>query len=232
MSSAVPPSVSLQQLRAFLELADLYHQRGEPTMRDRFLILAADAATAAGQGQEAERLLQRLIQLSPHHLFKAYRTFAEALLAEPVKTYLADLKQNYPPDMVQRLLVSLRDRTVAAEMYPLAQTQPASSPAPPPAGLGDDTAILPPSSPPAPAPAPARRPAPPPAPSSQRRLPRAPSPRPTAPAAPATLRRQETEKPSGGWLAILLFIVVVLVGLALAGYSLVQPFLPPGWLGK
>src|SRR5262245_20771434 len=124
MSSSVPPNASLPELRAFLELAELYDQAGDATMRDRFLILAADAANAAGQPQEAERLLQRLIQLSPHHLFKAYRTFAEALKAEPVRTYLNDLKQNYPPETVQSLLQTLRNRTIASDTYPLAPTLP------------------------------------------------------------------------------------------------------------
>ena len=42
-------------------------------------IFGSDAAYADGQPPEAERLLQRLLQVSPHHMLKGYRTFAEAV---------------------------------------------------------------------------------------------------------------------------------------------------------
>ena len=38
------------------ELADCYDNQGLPQLRDRFLVLAADAAQTAGQPEEAERL--------------------------------------------------------------------------------------------------------------------------------------------------------------------------------
>src|SRR5580704_12096547 len=117
MSSSVPPRGSsvASSPAPFLALVELYEQRDEPKMRDRFLILAADAAFASGQLQEAERLLQRLLQVSPHHMLKGYRTFAEAVSAEPVRVYIHDLKQNYPANIVQNLLESLRGRTVPIE---------------------------------------------------------------------------------------------------------------------
>lgn len=124
----------------FLELADLFEQRGEPKMRDRFLILAADAAQAAGRAQEADRLLQRLLQGSPHHLLKAYRSFEEALRADVVRPYLSDLRQNYPPEIVASLLQSMRGNsssTVRAAPLPAA-VPPPSRPEP----TDDQTAIL------------------------------------------------------------------------------------------
>jgi len=253
MPSSVPPGVAGPELRAYLELIELYDQRGEANMRDRFLILAADAAFAAGQTQAAEQLLHRLVQLSPHHMFKAYRSFAEALKAEPVRTYLADLKQNYPPEMVRNLLESLRGRSTQPDPGTVNLTIPA---APVPVARGtaaDETAVLP------PPPAPSRRPSgaasPPPAAVPARPAPgqpaaRAPVARPApaaapaapAPAAPARPRparapvapaspvpqSDEPEAAGGGWLATLLFLVVLLAGLALAGYTLARPFLTPG----
>ena len=43
-------------LRVYRELADWYERQRQPQMRDRFLMLAADAALAAGRPDEAERL--------------------------------------------------------------------------------------------------------------------------------------------------------------------------------
>jgi hypothetical protein len=258
MSTNPPPSGSRLAPSAllFLDLADIYELRDEPKMRDRFFILAADAAFAAGQAQEAERLLQRLLQFSPHHMLKGYRTFAEAVRAEPVRVYLADLKQNYPHDVAQTLLESLRGRTVPVETMK-ATLPPTTVPQklePPPDLLDPDrTAILPPQRLPTPArPAksedpPTERLSIPRPPSSGTRPPssaaRAPVPPPSTPRArpaPAALsvprtkprplapprRRRNLEPNGGGWLAMLLFIVVFIAGLALLGYGLVRPFLP------
>jgi len=254
MSTNPPPSGSRLAPSAllFLELTDIYELRDEPKMRDRFLILATDAAFAAGQAQEAERLLQRLLQLSPHHMLKGYHTFAEAVRADPVRVYLADLKQNYPLDVAQNLLESLRGRTVPVETMKatLPPTTVPLKPDPPPKLDPDRTAILPPQrlttparpadsanrraksedppterlSIPRPA-APGNRP-----PSSAARARPAPAavsvprtkPRPLAPP-----RKRRNAEPNGGsWLATFLFIVVFLAGVALLGYALVRPFLP------
>ena len=41
-------------LRIYRELADWYERQHQPQMRDRFLVLAADAALTAGRPDEAE----------------------------------------------------------------------------------------------------------------------------------------------------------------------------------
>src|SRR4051812_17384469 len=86
-------------LNVYRELADRYQQRGQPAMRDRFLVLAADAAHAAGLSDEAEHLRQRLLQANPHHLLKPYGSFAEALDSSSVQIYVQDLRINYPLTM-------------------------------------------------------------------------------------------------------------------------------------
>ena len=68
-------------LAVYKELADHYERQKQPAMRDRFLVLAADAAWKAGQHEEAEQLRQRLLQANPHHLLKPYSSFAQALQA-------------------------------------------------------------------------------------------------------------------------------------------------------
>jgi len=96
-------------LLVYKELADCYEQKEEASMRDRFLVLAADAALAADMPDEAERLRQRLLQLNPHHMLRPYANFAQALQAPDVKTYVRDLRLNYPLDTAESLLRSVRD---------------------------------------------------------------------------------------------------------------------------
>src|SRR5436305_3288841 len=95
-------------LDVYRELADWYEQRGQAPMRDRFLVLAADAALAAGLADEAERLRLRLLQLNPHHMLKPYTSFAQALETPDVNTYVRDLRQNYPLEVASELLRTLR----------------------------------------------------------------------------------------------------------------------------
>jgi hypothetical protein len=95
-------------LGVYRELADWYERQGQPAMRDRFLVLAADAALSAGQADEAERLRQRLLQGSPHHMLKPYSSFAQALQSSTVQIYVHDLRENYPLETAENLLRTLR----------------------------------------------------------------------------------------------------------------------------
>ncbi len=95
---------SLGALQVYKELADWYERQGQAAMRDRFLILAAEAAFSAGKTDEAERLRQRLLQANPHHMLKPFSTFAQALQSSNIQIYIHDLQTNYPIDKAQRLL--------------------------------------------------------------------------------------------------------------------------------
>src|SRR5436305_1530437 len=124
-------------LSLYRELAERYDQLGQLSMRDRFLMLAADAALQAGRPDEAERLRQRLLQQSRHHMLRPYHSFTEAASAPDVQTYLADLRVNYPPDLAAQLLDTLKsDPSAAAEEAPPAH-RPAPSPIPVTAPLLD-----------------------------------------------------------------------------------------------
>jgi hypothetical protein len=96
-----------ERLGVYRELADTYDRLGQVSMRDRFMILAADAALEAGQPPEAERLRQRLLQASRYHMLRPYNSFAEAVQAPDVQTYLRDLRANYPLDVARQLLATL-----------------------------------------------------------------------------------------------------------------------------
>lgn len=95
-------------VRLYQELASLCGRQGQPQMHDRFLVLAADAALTAGRTEEAERLRLRLLQHNPHHLLKPYTSFAEAMRAADVQSYVAALRRNHPQPASEQLLQSLR----------------------------------------------------------------------------------------------------------------------------
>jgi hypothetical protein len=99
------PPVDLMD--TYRKLADWHHQHGHPQQRDRFLVLAADAAHAEGHDDQAEALRIRLLRHNPHHLLKPYTSFAQALTADDVKSYVSDLRRSYPADTAAQLLASL-----------------------------------------------------------------------------------------------------------------------------
>jgi hypothetical protein len=95
-------------VQIYEELADREDSRDNPQMRDRFLILAADAALTAGTRDEAERLRSRLLTYNPHHLLRPYPSLIEAIKSPDVSSYIADLRHSYPPDEAFRLLEEMR----------------------------------------------------------------------------------------------------------------------------
>src|SRR5262249_44644781 len=130
-----------QNLRLYQELADWYERQAQPQMRDRFLLLAADAALAQGQAELAEDLRLRLLQHSPHHMLKPFASFAEALRSPDVQGYIGDLRETYPPETAQQMLDAVRresadsippDRNLTAPLSPVLEPPPptrTSSPA-------------------------------------------------------------------------------------------------------
>jgi hypothetical protein len=120
------PTTNLPQV--YKDLADGYERRGQAQMRDRFLVLAADAALAAGQADEAERLRQRLLMLNPHHMLKPYANFSQARQAPDVDTYVRNLRLNYPQDVAEDLRRTLQ---IGHESTPQTLAPPSMPPAPP-----------------------------------------------------------------------------------------------------
>lgn len=113
---------SLATLQVYRELADWYERQGQPAMRDRFLILAAEAAFSAGKPDEAERLRLRLLQGNPHHMLKPFSSFSQALQSTNIQIYIHDLQVNYPPENAETLLQNLRGGSESTANVP--QTAP------------------------------------------------------------------------------------------------------------
>jgi hypothetical protein len=93
-------------LRIYEELADRFARGKEARFRDQCLVLAADAALAANQQPEADRLRQRLLQVNPHHLLRPFASMAEAVQAPDVEEYIADLRRQWPPEFAEKLYLS------------------------------------------------------------------------------------------------------------------------------
>lgn len=210
--------------RVYQELAAHYGARGEAQVRDRFLVLAADAATAAGKPEEAERVRQRLLELNPHHMLRPYTSWSQALQSQDVRSYVDGLRRTYPPSSAENLLESVRG---AAEDD--------TAPRPLPSAALDATVPL--SAADMPTPPPGRGPA---EPAAARTTPIVaptarttpiPFAKPTPPSQGVrpvreALTTADDPAPAGSWLAVFLFYVVLTAGMALAAYTFVRPFYP------
>jgi hypothetical protein len=248
-------------LRVYKELADWYERQRQPPMRDRFLVLAADAALLANRPDEAEELRLRLLKANPHHMLKPYASFVQAIKAPDVLTYVKDLRVNYPANVAEDLLRRLQTEDkrptgpiatpaslagFAASSAPVAsgdlfldskEAQHDLAPTAPPGALGAsyDLAPLRPDSRPQTLPLQGAVPTRPGSLVPPRREPvrsRIPMPAPLPLAAePAPARTAAEPSAAGGsWLTVLLFLLVLASGAALAGFTFLRPYLPAQWL--
>lgn len=240
-----------KSIRTYQELANCYEQIGEPQVRDRFLVLAAEAALTAGQVEQAESIRGRLLQLNPHHLLKPYASLGQAMQAPDVKSYVDGLRRTYPRENAEQMLETIRAGAAAKApantsptfppfqqldagksepsrpkretpvTRPMSKVEAAPAPAPPP-----------PPPPPPPAPAPVSRPveAPPAPTKAEPPIPFAPdfvAPTPSVAAASPVRRDGPRARSETNLLATLLFLLVLITGLALAIYTFARPFLAP-----
>jgi len=97
----------------FRELGERYEKLGQQSMRDRFYLLAADAAFQADQVVEGERLRLKILQHNPGHLLRPFSSFREARESPDVQLYLADLRNNYPIGLCTQMLDSMKNGTSA-----------------------------------------------------------------------------------------------------------------------
>jgi hypothetical protein len=102
-------------VQAYEELAEWYDQQGLDQLRDRFLVLASDAALSAGTPDVAERIRGRLLRHNPQHLLKPYASLAEAMKTTDVQNYVSGLRRGYPPESVEGLLESMRAAKIGRE---------------------------------------------------------------------------------------------------------------------
>ncbi len=104
LAGRIPMNNPANVLDVYKDLAECYERRGQAQMRDRFLVLAADAALTGGNAGEAERLRLRLLQVNPHHMLKPYSSFDQARTAPDVDTYIRNLRLNYPLEVAADLM--------------------------------------------------------------------------------------------------------------------------------
>lgn len=90
--------------KLYEDLANHFAHQGESRQRDQCLVLAADAALSAGLPAEAERVRKRLLLTNPHHLLRPYASMAEAMEAPDVRDFVIDLRKQWPPETVAKLL--------------------------------------------------------------------------------------------------------------------------------
>lgn len=234
-------TVENKQVRVFRELASSFAQQGQDQLRDRFLVLAADAAREFNRADEAEVLRQRLLEHNPHHLLKPFASFEEAMQSEDVRSYVEGLRKKYPFDDSEQLLAEMHSgepkfgpsepkhhddipdfgatppREEAAVFRFQEETE---SPIPPP--LPQATAELR-ETIPFREESPLDQPSIQPSPFAQPER----EPRPLVPAPlPEPEEAADDELTAGSWLVTTLLVLVILAGVGLAFYTLARPFLP------
>jgi hypothetical protein len=216
----------------YAQLAEDHQKQGRPQERDRFLLLAADAALSGGKRDVAENFRRTLLARNPNHLLKPYSSLSEALASPDIATYVQELRRTYPAERLERrtqgplpggtslgqgkdaepdLLLPLdaERRTKVAATYAL-QSEPSPRPvatAVPVRVSGVDAARAKPSQAG-------------PAPFSLRPEPATPRPM------PLLAQRQMPEASNaGGWFGAFLFFITLIGGLALLCHVFMRPFL-------
>jgi hypothetical protein len=214
-------------LPLYLELIDTYTESGQTTLRDYFVLLAADAFLASGQEDEAEYFYVEFSGRNPDHVLSRAGTLAAAVNHPEGRTYLGNLRQNYPEDVVRDLVQEARNRiTPAPRPVPAPNPRPLAPTAPIPILRLNNPVPAPRPQPalprrePTPTTAPVR-----PQPAQPRPVPSSPPSQPHKRMLPPGLPEEPT---SAGIPAINFFLLLLLVGLAVfqTGWSLILPLLP------
>lgn len=202
------------------QLAEKYHTKGRFPERDRFLILAADAAWNAGQPEEAERFRRRILEVNPNHLLRPYPSFADSLKSADILAYVQQLRRGYPRE---RALDLMKELDQEPRSQPRTEEDPgaaARSPgvfkmaADPPARLDFGKATS--------------REAAPPRLSQSHTLPTdvgRPKPPPTGPSWQPSKPAASVEPAAGAIIGTFLFLVVSIAAVATLAYVFVWPFL-------
>jgi hypothetical protein len=233
-----------ETIRLYAQLAEEHQKRDRPQERDRFLLLAAEAALSSGRGDVAENFRRTLLARNPNHLLKPYASLAEALQAPDIANYVQELRRTYPPERLQReaksppggtaltsnegreefILPLDYDRTKPKTGVPF-QFDAAPLPQMRAGGRSMTNSDRPLPSPRAPQP---QGPQPLPLGSGSSGpgvFSLRPEPVPSRPAVSVPLPRPPLEEPSGGWMGAFLFFVAFLGAIALFGWVFVKPFL-------
>lgn len=91
-------------LSAYLRLAAISHERGQWLPRNKFLVLAGDAACREGLLTVAEHCRAVVVSNSPSHIVGRYESFPTALKSTEFQTYLKQLKKFCSVERAEHLL--------------------------------------------------------------------------------------------------------------------------------
>jgi hypothetical protein len=183
--------------RTYHQLAQGYERIGDASMRDRFLVLAADAYLASSRPSDAEQVRAHLVRVNPQHLLKGQLSMVQALQSSDVRNYVDGLKRHYPPDQAAKLLRELQNRpAMVANAPPRPQAPGGAVPmtiAGPTPGRQDVYQVIPVAA------------------NQPRREIRA---------------REPQQAPPGSWFCIVLFWLGLLAAITWLAYTLSLPFWP------
>jgi hypothetical protein len=116
-------------MRVYVQLAAVSHEKHQPQVRDRFLLLAGVEACRAGWPDVAACCHQKLIAANPAHQAKRHATFADALRDEEFQQLVAHWERYCPFEKAEAMLKSqpvesssATDLTVGEQMLQLLDT--------------------------------------------------------------------------------------------------------------
>lgn len=101
---------------AFVKLAGISQDRKQLGPRDKFLVLAAAAASRAGWLNVAERCRDLVLAHNAVHLLHKFESFAEALRAEDFQPYLRQIERFCSYEKAEYLLAQ---REMTPDLPPL-----------------------------------------------------------------------------------------------------------------
>ena len=92
---------------AYVQLAELSHEKRQALARDRFLLLAGAEACRAGWLDVAARCRTLLLASNPHHQAGRFDSLAAALRDADFQKLVAQHEHRCPPERAEHLLTEL-----------------------------------------------------------------------------------------------------------------------------
>src|SRR5688572_26097957 len=101
------PSTPAQLLGLYLHLARSSGRRGQPQVRDRFLVIAGTIAARMELATIDVHCRQIVLAHNPQHLIRRWPSFAAALDDSDFLHFLKQLQRRYPQEKAEQLLSGL-----------------------------------------------------------------------------------------------------------------------------
>ena len=101
-------------LSAYLRLAAISHERGQWLPRNKFLILAGDAACREGLLTIADRCRALVLSNNHVHMIGRFDSFSAALKSAEFQTYLKQQRKFCSVERAEHLLIGQGETLIAA----------------------------------------------------------------------------------------------------------------------